>query len=171
MVTPLLFELSRRPWTQVLSLALTLGLLKTTIIAGLVAFASAVTAEVYPVVGNVAVDGVAPTGAVVRLNPLVADRWVAVAPTGVVESDGSFRIKTLGYRDGAPAGEYAVTIHWQPQHVTEIGVSRGANLLPINYASKQTTPLSAVVLAGNNQLPAFYVDCCCRDLLLAAARQ
>jgi hypothetical protein len=171
MVTPLLIELSRRPWTQVLSLALTLGLLKTTIIAGLVAFASAVTAEVYPVVGNVAVDGAAPTGAVVRLNPLVTGRWVAVAPTGVVESDGSFRIRTLGYRDGAPAGKYAVTIQWQPPQVTDTGVVRGANVLPDSYASIRTTPLEAVVVAGSNELSAFALDCCCRDLLSVVSRK
>lgn len=33
-------------------------------------------------------------------------------PSGRVEADGSFRLSTYAENDGAPAGEYAVTVVW-----------------------------------------------------------
>ena len=35
-----------------------------------------------------------------------------MSPTGQVESDGSYTLTTYLKGDGAPAGEYAVTIYW-----------------------------------------------------------
>jgi hypothetical protein len=41
-----------------------------------------------------------------------AKNWPNGYPRGVVKEDGSYKLSTYGETDGAPAGEYAVTVLW-----------------------------------------------------------
>ena len=67
------------------------------------------------------------------------------------EADGSFALSTYTANDGAPAGEYAVTVVWWNPPVDAEG-KPGPNLLPQRYAKPETTPLKAVVKAGPNEV-------------------
>lgn len=68
----------------------------------------------YPVSGTLHYNGQVPTGAVVTL-------WLEDAPpdgktpkpSGVIRTDGSFKVRTYDKEDGAPLGNYALTVVWE----------------------------------------------------------
>src|SRR4051794_35124208 len=67
---------------------------------------------VYPVRGSVFVDGQPAVRAQVVLHPLDDPDPNAVRPSGDVGPDGTFVLHTYTADDGAPAGQYAVTVTW-----------------------------------------------------------
>lgn len=109
----------------------------------------------YPAKGQVVFDGEAAPGAVVQLHPF--ERTVPLHPRAVVGGNGSFQLGTYAEGDGAPAGEYRVTIVWTP--VTEIGgeAYSSPNVLPSRYSNPATSPLTIKVIAGNNEFPTFHL--------------
>jgi hypothetical protein len=64
-----------------------------------------------PVRGKVLVNGQAAERVVVTLHPL-GGGTVGRRSMATTEADGSFQISTSGPGDGAPPGEYAVTLVW-----------------------------------------------------------
>ena len=79
-------------------------------------------------------------------------------PTAKVEADGTFTLGTYTADDGAPAGEYAVTIEWYLGPESHGGdAESGPDRLGGRYKDPKTTPLHAKVQEGDNQLPAFIV--------------
>lgn len=68
----------------------------------------------YPVSGQLTYNGAPTKGAVIQLWPLPVDRnqWQKRKPSAQVAEDGSFRVWTYESNDGAPSGEYAVTLIW-----------------------------------------------------------
>jgi hypothetical protein len=72
----------------------------------------------HPVHGEVfALEGKERTpavGAVVVFHPATPLPGDVPRPTARVEEDGKFRLTTYGKDDGAPAGEYTITIEWVP---------------------------------------------------------
>src|SRR5689334_21354157 len=72
---------------------------------------------VFPVIGHVSVNGQVPSGAFLVLHPKngtgVAPNGEAVHPRAVVKPDGSFVVGTYGADDGAPSGEYSLTVEWR----------------------------------------------------------
>jgi hypothetical protein len=73
------------------------------------------------------------------------------AGDAMAEADGTFALSTYTANDGAPAGEYAVTVVWWKPLVDANG-KPGPNLLPERYARPETTPLRATVKAGTNEV-------------------
>jgi hypothetical protein len=69
----------------------------------------------------------------------------------ISEADGSFTLSTYSANDGAPVGEYAVTVVWRKPFYDATG-KPGPNLLPTRYAEPRTTPLKAVIKNGANDL-------------------
>jgi hypothetical protein len=70
---------------------------------------------VHPVEGKVSWQNQPPVGALVVFHPLDGSApgdWPTGYPHGTVRSDGVFALSTYGHEDGAPAGEYAVTVQW-----------------------------------------------------------
>jgi len=69
-------------------------------------------------------------------------------PRGVTDEDGRYQLTTFRADDGAPAGEYKVTIYW-PQSVPEGGLENADPLPPDRlqeaYADEATTKLTATV--------------------------
>lgn len=63
----------------------------------------------YPVEFQVRVAGSPADGATVTLHPVDGG---AVRPTGKVDASGTVRISTSADGDGAPPGDYTVTIVW-----------------------------------------------------------
>lgn len=69
----------------------------------------------FPVAGQVLVDGKPAVRAEVRLipkTPLKDPLNRSIEPYGFVEEDGMFHISTYRENDGAPVGEYAITVAW-----------------------------------------------------------
>ncbi|MCE9530382.1 MAG: hypothetical protein K8T89_04510 [Planctomycetes bacterium] len=68
----------------------------------------------YRVAGVVKVNGQPATGANVTLHPASDSGMKSIQqrPFGKVKEDGSFELSTFSANDGAPAGEYVLTIYW-----------------------------------------------------------
>ena len=107
---------------------------------------------VYPVRGRVFFEGSPAPNAVVTFYLINPDtKRVTRAGDAMAEADGSFALSTYTANDGAPAGEYAVTVVWWNPLVDAEG-KPGPNLLPERYAKPETTPLKAVVKTGANEV-------------------
>ncbi|MBX7165964.1 MAG: hypothetical protein K1X74_06410 [Pirellulales bacterium] len=117
---------------------------------------SAPQLPVVQVSGKVSVDGEKPEGAQVTLHPLSGPAADAqVRPLGKVNSDGTFRLTTYKSGDGAPSGEYAVTVQWQVLEYPDgedADPKLGPNLVDEEYANPQQTPLRVTVAAGAGEL-------------------
>lgn len=72
------------------------------------------TPELIPVSGELFYQGKPPRGALVQFRPVNAtDKpWPSGYPRGEVQADGTFEIGTETSNDGAPAGDYIVTVTW-----------------------------------------------------------
>ena len=113
---------------------------------------------VYPVTGKVFFLGKPAEGATVTFVPRDRDDPKTRRPGGQVQSDGSFRLSTYASYDGAPAGRYAVTIIYPSPEKKENDENVGPDLLRGRYADPKTTPLTAEVQAGTNDLEAFQLQ-------------
>lgn len=69
-------------------------------------------ADVYPVAGTLTVSGQPAANAMIAFHPLGKAGSQAALPVANTGRDGTYRLTTYGAGDGAPAGEYAVTIVW-----------------------------------------------------------
>jgi hypothetical protein len=108
---------------------------------------------VFPVRGQVFVDGKPAAGATVFFNPVGPDPD-AVAPFGVVDAGGSFSLTTYLTFDGAPAGEYVVTVRCPgpPQRGEDGG---GPDRLKGRYTDPKTSTLRATVEKKANEIEPF----------------
>src|SRR5205823_7271227 len=68
--------------------------------------------SLYSVRGEVFFNGKPAEGALVVFHPVEDKDGKATRPRGTVEGDGSFTLSSHAKGDGAPAGEYIVTINW-----------------------------------------------------------
>jgi len=68
-------------------------------------------------------------------------------PRAEVEPNGSFALSTYGDKDGAPVGDYHVTVTW-PGKETE-------DQLQGRYSEAGTSKLKAIIKEGQNDLPTF----------------
>ena len=106
----------------------------------------------FPVKGQVTYRGVPAAGAFVTLHPKVAAPDVPT-PRASVARDGSLELTTFNGGDGAPEGEYVVTVQWY-KPVRQAGdLVAGPNVIPAKYASPKTSPLVIKVAANDNVLP------------------
>ncbi|WP_422924663.1 hypothetical protein [Singulisphaera sp. PoT] len=107
---------------------------------------------VYPVKGKVTVFGEVPEGALVILNPVKDGGETEIRPSGKVRSDGTFSVTTYDADDGAPAGEYLGTIQWNKLVQNGRDWKAGPNVVPKDYASRQTSPWKITVEAAPKEL-------------------
>jgi hypothetical protein len=67
----------------------------------------------YPVQGKVLDDDDNPAaGALVVFHPAEGDDSDPLKPSGRVDDNGEYRLNTYAKSDGAPAGEYSITVVW-----------------------------------------------------------
>ena len=130
--------------------------------AALAASSCSRPAALFPVEGKVFFEGEPATGALVVLHPAVDPAPAAVRPSGYVGADGrvkltSYLSSSRSYGDGAPAGEYIVTITWLPTDVKEYLSKRPNAPLPDKlqgrYSQPQNSTLRANVLQRPTELP------------------
>ena len=119
-------------------------------------------AATYPVHGKLEINGQVPSGAVVELHSQgTAPDARNSRPWGIVDDSGTFRLTTYKANDGAPAGEYRLTIKWPPD------VSRPSLADRLNYAyakpessqwtvtvQERETDLGTIEVKGAKVLPA-----------------
>ena len=104
------------------------------------------------------------TGKVVFQNAPVAGAFLVLHPKGpvnpedpkpnaYVKEDGTFATTTFVNADGAPAGDYVVTIEHRKLIKYEGDWQPGPNILPSKYESPTTSDIVIHVAEGENTLP------------------
>jgi hypothetical protein len=105
--------------------------------------------------GQILVDGQPIRGAAVTFHP--SDNTESLRPTAQTDEQGYFSLTSFASGDGAPTGEYAVTVtlyRVETQHQAE-GDDTSRNVLPPRYANPTESRLKAVVRKGKNDLSPF----------------
>jgi len=105
----------------------------------------------FPLLGTLTLDGKPLAGAIVSLHRFNKEtEKFAYVCDGLTDAGGRFQVSTYGRFDGAPAGEYAVTVTKSGK-----GYDRGdgevKTLLPETYATPGESPLKVTVKAGSNE--------------------
>jgi hypothetical protein len=106
--------------------------------------------RVYPARGEVTFEGKPIPNAAIFLHPVRVRDPLFTRPRAVVQEDGTFVLGTYRKDDGAPAGEYKVTVQWFSK-ADGRGVS--LNLLPAKYAAPETSDLTVRIQEGDNHIP------------------
>ncbi|WP_397571295.1 carboxypeptidase regulatory-like domain-containing protein [Schlesneria sp. T3-172] len=117
----------------------------------------------YRTEGYVTVQGEPAVGAIVRLFPTVPqeDTKPPVIPTGVVNEDGLFELTSYSTGDGAPEGEYFITVEWPDP---TISTSQSAvpedppDRLKHRYSDPKRSKLKASISAEENLLDEISLD-------------
>lgn len=109
---------------------------------------------IYPTEGKVLVGGQPAAGALIVLwaRP---ERTPPICPNATVAEDGSFRLTSFAKNDGAPAGEYAVTVVWSPTTRVDGETYEEPDRLKGRYSNPNTSGLQATIKTGKNALPTF----------------
>jgi hypothetical protein len=114
---------------------------------------------VFPVRGQVLDEGKPTPGALVIFHPQGDPDPRAPRPVARVAADGSFAPTTYRTDDGAPAGDYAVTVAWvnevDNQNAPREEQKEPRNLLPDRYGKPETSGLRVRINPGRNEVPPF----------------
>lgn len=106
---------------------------------------------VFPVQGLVLYQGKPAVGAQVVFHPVGKGNPAAIRPSGQVDGTGKFTLTSYASGDGAPQGDYEVTVeYWVAKNERP-----AVNQLPSRYRLGRSSGLRASIAAGENQLPAF----------------
>jgi hypothetical protein len=104
-----------------------------------------------PVRGTVLLEGAPVAGAKVVFYALEkGGKQKNYTADALTDSDGTFTISTYQANDGAPIGDYAVTVVLREPDIDLAG-NAGPNKLPARYAAADTTSLRAQIQAGGNE--------------------
>jgi hypothetical protein len=103
----------------------------------------------HPVKGFVYVNGCPAAGAVVIFHRKEPTGKFSRSGDAWAEADGSFILTTYSSGDGAPVGEYAVTV--SPDGGYELKEEKSQFAIPAKYAKPDTTPLTVTVKTGANE--------------------
>ena len=112
-------------------------------------------AAFYPVAGTLTVSGRPAANAMIAFHPLDQAGSQTALPVASTGPDGTFRLMTYAAGDGAPAGEYAVTVVWpdysQPRDecVDDVTHDRFKGC----YADPAKSPWRVTVGPGTNEVP------------------
>lgn len=111
----------------------------------------------FPVTGRVLVGGQPAAGALVQLWAVEGDlQRAGLCPHAIIEDDGNFHLTTYSTGDGAPQGNYALTLRWPLPPPP--GREQGSDRFQGRFADP-TRPLRRVqILALENVLEAIRLD-------------
>jgi hypothetical protein len=108
----------------------------------------------YPVRGKVTSKGRPLPEAMIVLHRIGGDVEGNQKPLAYSGISGNFSFTTFKQNDGAPPGEYAITVELQGlQTGGEEPVRSGPNILPPKYAKPGTSGLKCTIVEGENQIP------------------
>ncbi len=115
-------------------------------------------APLFPASGKVTFEGKPLPGAFVLLRKAAPDPDVP-SPNAITGEDGSFVLTTYENQDGAPAGDYVVTISTAPRPVEKrVSLKKAephVDLLKGKYADPKSSGLRATIKPGSNALEPF----------------
>jgi hypothetical protein len=119
--------------------------------------------RLYPVHGYVFANGKPAEGARIMFHPVddTPGEVPVIRPSAMVDADGSFHLASYTAKDGAPPGEYQVTIDWLPpgftrQQAHEYEAKQmNPDKLGSRYAKAKSSGLRATVTEGPNELEPF----------------
>ena len=135
-------------------------------IAGLACVAAGVGCDqgpsLYPVRGHLIIGGQLAGNASIALHwkskggAPSSPGGIPYCPVAVTGPDGAFSVMTLRQNDGAPPGEYAVTLHWPdasiPFDECECPDPKLHDRLRGLYSDPKTSPLSVKIVPKENVL-------------------
>jgi hypothetical protein len=114
---------------------------------------------VHPVHGSVTFQNQPALGAVVVLRPVSPEAMTkGVLPHGAVGSDGRFRMSTYIEGDGAPVGDYIVTINWPETRKDKTGDDISFDRLNGRFHDTEKSPWHIAVREGDNLIGPFKLD-------------
>jgi tetratricopeptide (TPR) repeat protein len=108
--------------------------------------------RVYRAGGKADFEGKPMAKATIILHPVEARSVPFPLPCATVQEDGTFILGTYRKGDGAPEGEYKVTVQWV------VATPRNrfpTNVLPPKYSDAQSSDLTVRIKSGSNALPPF----------------
>ena len=109
-----------------------------------------------PVTGVVKFKGKPIPDATICLHPVVKpnDGKPVFTPRGIADDAGNYTLTTYSTADGAPVGEYNVTVSWVGplEGLSEDQEDRLKERLPRRYASPKTSGITVVVSEGEDSL-------------------
>jgi hypothetical protein len=108
---------------------------------------------VFPVQGTVALKGKPLANALVALHPVDTSDPRATACRATTDVNGRFTVSTYKANDGAPVGEYKVTVECYQLKGSGSSLEPGPNILPVKYSRPTTTDLTVRVVEGTNNSP------------------
>jgi hypothetical protein len=109
----------------------------------------------HPVRGTVTLADKPVAEATVVFHPTKPLAGHSLKPIAYTDAQGNFELTTFTSGDGAPAGDYAITVVLrEPKQVGEELVRDGKHLLPFRYSDPQKSGLSFTVKAEANVVPA-----------------
>jgi hypothetical protein len=108
---------------------------------------------VFPATGKITFKGEPTVGAVIGLHAKTPPTEQYPAPRASVGVDGSFKITTYAGGDGAPEGDYTVTVLWYKPIKNGNDLMSGPNVIPAKYTKPETSDLEVKIVAGENILP------------------
>jgi hypothetical protein len=123
--------------------------------------------DTYPVAGEVYINGQPAAGCTVVFVPLNPELKGVIMPGGKTDEKGRFQLTTYETNDGAPAGEYGVTLRWEatkkwPGREAAMRIDPvapvGPDRLMGQYASPEKSKLTATVTEGENELAPFRLN-------------
>lgn len=112
-------------------------------------------ADTYPARGSISINGEPPEGAVVELHATGEQPDLRHSrPWGVVDQQGEFTLSTYRTGDGAPPGEYRVTVRWPP----DVSQPSLADRLNGRYNDPQSSEFLVTIDEGDNELAKIEIE-------------
>lgn len=111
----------------------------------------------HPASGRITVNGVPAEGAVVRLYPATPQPGAKypLMPSGRADGEGVYRLTTYEGEDGAPAGDYVVTVEWPDPDWRPPGGGMPPpppDRLKGRFADPKRSAIRTTVVEGDNQI-------------------
>jgi prepilin-type N-terminal cleavage/methylation domain-containing protein len=111
--------------------------------------------QMYPARGRVAdAAGKPVAGATVGFHPLSEPGDSRHKPAGTTDAEGNFVLTTYTESDGAPIGEYVVTLEWRPIPKSPFEPEQ-PDRLKGKFRDPKVSPFRATIKKGTNELPPF----------------
>lgn len=109
--------------------------------------------SVHPVQGTITYEGKPIPNAALVLHPRGVENPDFPRPKAKVGPNGSFVVGTYGPDDGAPVGEYVVTVQWYTAPSKNEDAPPPRNLLPVKFSQIAQSGLIVRIQEGDNKLP------------------
>lgn len=117
---------------------------------------------VFPAGGSILFRGKPIPDATVCLHPVTtpADGKPVYVSRGTVNEDGFFSVSTYARGDGAPPGEYRVSVSWQGplKGLSEDEQDRLKERLPRKYTSPESSGITVVIAEDTNLLDEIVIN-------------